>query len=87
MGLSAPTLVDAPAAKSGPIVNALTARPSDEFLSLITHEFARRHLVLSAGTDGGCEGLLIADSTFWECNDSVIFFFIDSFNKWLWLSV
>ncbi len=32
-----------------------------EFLSLIPHEFARRHLVLSAGEEGGREVLRVAD--------------------------
>ncbi len=40
-----------------------TARPSDDFRRLVAHEFARRHLILSAGTLDGIEQLLIADQT------------------------
>jgi general secretion pathway protein E len=35
--------------------------PSAHFLNTIPHEFARRHLVLSAGVDGESEQLLVAD--------------------------
>jgi general secretion pathway protein E len=42
---------------------APSPQPSREFLSLITHEFARRHLVLSEGRDGETEALLIAEHT------------------------
>lgn len=37
--------------------------PSNEFLHRIPHEYARRHLILSAGTHEGIEALLIADRT------------------------
>ncbi len=37
--------------------------PSDDFLARIPHEFARRHLILSAGTEAGEERLLVADRT------------------------
>ncbi len=37
--------------------------PSGLFLSSVTHEFARRHLVLSAGFDGATERLLVAVQT------------------------
>lgn len=37
--------------------------PSPLFLSTITHEFARRHLVLSAGFSGDAEHLLISSQT------------------------
>ena len=37
--------------------------PSADFLACIPHEYARRHLILSAGDDGGVELLLIADQT------------------------
>ena len=37
--------------------------PSDAFLARIDHEFARRHLVLSAGVKDGVEQLRIADRT------------------------
>ena len=39
------------------------AGPSREFVELIGHEFARRHLVLSTGTEGGVEQLLVAESS------------------------
>jgi general secretion pathway protein E len=39
------------------------AVPSGAFLSLIPHEFARRHLILSAGDVDGTEQLLIAPTT------------------------
>ncbi|CAG0954197.1 putative type II secretion system protein HxcR [Phycisphaerales bacterium] len=41
----------------------LTADPSLEFLSLIPHDFARRHLVLSRGQHNGVEYLAISDRT------------------------
>ncbi len=37
--------------------------PSDDFLRLIPHEFARRHLVLSAGFRDGAEDVLCAGGT------------------------
>ncbi|MCW5775665.1 MAG: type II/IV secretion system protein [Phycisphaeraceae bacterium] len=39
----------------------LDARPSAEFLAHVSHEFARRHLVLSAGVEDGAETLLVAE--------------------------
>lgn len=39
----------------------LDARPSPEFLARVSHEFARRHLVLSAGVEDGVETLLVAE--------------------------
>lgn len=49
---------------SGPLEDRPTSSaPSAEFLSLIPHEFARRHLVLSAGTEGGVERVLAAEGT------------------------
>lgn len=39
------------------------SHPSDSFMSQITHEFARRHLVLSAGTQDGVEQLRLSDRT------------------------
>jgi general secretion pathway protein E len=39
------------------------ARPSPEFLKLVGHEFARRHLILSAGCLDGIEQLLVASQT------------------------
>lgn len=65
----------APAQAESPVVERATEteevigdagiepRPSAEFLSLIDHEFARRHLVLSSGRIGGIEQLTIAPST------------------------
>jgi general secretion pathway protein E len=41
-------------------VDAATVKPSDDFLELVSHDFARRHLVLSAGCADGVEQLLIA---------------------------
>lgn len=38
-------------------------RPSAEFVQKISHEYARRHLVLSAGTEDGVELLVVAEST------------------------
>ncbi|MBX3322445.1 MAG: Flp pilus assembly complex ATPase component TadA [Phycisphaeraceae bacterium] len=40
-----------------------TARPSETFMRLIDHEFARRHLVLSAGCREGVELLLASAQT------------------------
>ncbi len=40
-----------------------TVRPSEEFVQKISHEYARRHLVLSAGTEDGVELLVVAEST------------------------
>jgi len=37
--------------------------PSSEFLSLIAHDFARRHLVLSVGFQDGAEQLLVCERT------------------------
>src|SRR5690606_34442472 len=37
--------------------------PSRAFMSLVDHEFARRHLILSAGEDGACELLLVSERT------------------------
>ncbi len=37
--------------------------PTPEFLAAIPHEYARRHLVLSAGIDGSTERLLITERT------------------------
>jgi len=41
--------------------DALPGPPSPEFLALIPCDFARRHLILSAGFDGGTERLLVSD--------------------------
>lgn len=38
-------------------------RPSDAFLEHVHHEFARRHLVLSIGTESGIERLIVSDQT------------------------
>ncbi|HRQ73813.1 MAG TPA: GspE/PulE family protein, partial [Phycisphaerales bacterium] len=37
------------------------ARPSAEFLACVSHEFARRHLILSAGVEEGAETLLVTE--------------------------
>ena len=40
-----------------------SAVPSPEFLGLIRHDFARRHLILSAGCREGTEHLLLSEGT------------------------
>ncbi len=55
---NAPALSIPPAA-----AGAQTSPPSPEFLARIPSDFARRHLVLSAGCEDGVERLLIAEST------------------------
>jgi general secretion pathway protein E len=57
-----PAAVPAPAqdSPSGPVP---TARPSEAFLERVSHEYARHHLVLSAGVEDGVEVLLISDRT------------------------
>jgi general secretion pathway protein E len=45
------------------LVPSRQASPSQHFLNTIPHEFARRHLVLSAGTDGESERLLVGEQT------------------------
>ncbi len=52
-----------PADTVAPSLEPTTARPSDDFRRLVAHEFARRHLILSAGTLEGIEQLLVADQT------------------------
>ncbi len=37
--------------------------PSAKFLSLVPHDYSRRHLILSAGREGDAERLMIADRT------------------------
>ncbi|MCL4743432.1 MAG: GspE/PulE family protein [Phycisphaerales bacterium] len=44
-----------------PPPGTLDAHPSAEFLACVSHEFARRHLVLSVGVEGGAETLLVAE--------------------------
>ncbi len=39
------------------------AAPSAEFMACVSHDFARLHMVLSAGCEGDTERLLVADST------------------------
>ncbi|MBX3322242.1 MAG: type II/IV secretion system protein [Phycisphaeraceae bacterium] len=63
MSVAATSDAPASAGGGGPGSDALSARPSDEFLRLIDHEFARRHLVLSAGRADDVELLLFAGST------------------------
>jgi general secretion pathway protein E len=56
--------VDAQASAVGPTsTDAAAAQPSPEFLKLVGHEFARRHLILSAGHSDGVEHLLVAEQT------------------------
>jgi len=43
--------------------------PSPEFLARVSHDFARRHLVLSEGCEGGVERLVAAD----HAKDSAVF--------------
>jgi general secretion pathway protein E len=52
-----------PHAASAPEADASAAQPSPEFLKLVSHEFARRHLILSAGHSDGIEHLLVAEQT------------------------
>src|SRR5215475_10764564 len=54
-GAAGPALAETPSSPAG--------EPSPEFLALITHDFARRHLILSAGCDGGVERLIVAEQT------------------------
>src|SRR5262245_48730827 len=53
-----PTSTTAPERRSLP-----PGEPSREFLTLVPHEFARRHLILSTGVREGSETVLVADST------------------------
>jgi general secretion pathway protein E len=65
--------MNAAAIKNGPVVvpvgpaeRVVPLRPSEavssaEFLALIPHEYARRHLILSAGTEEGIEVLLFGE--------------------------
>ena len=55
------TAVDTIATESAPGVEA--GQPSEEFLSLIPRDFARQHLLLSAGCEDGVESLLVTTST------------------------
>ncbi|MFN0132483.1 MAG: GspE/PulE family protein [Phycisphaerales bacterium] len=50
-------------AKSAATVVLPATAPTPEFLTLIPHDFARRHLVLSRGCVDGVERLAVADST------------------------
>ena len=52
-----------PADIAAPSLEPATARPSEDFRRLVAHEFARRHLILSAGTLEGIEQLQVADQT------------------------
>jgi len=69
---AAPLTESKPAAPIGPFTAAYSidtwpspeaAIPSPEFLSVIPHEFARRHLVLSAGLHDGSERLMVASTS------------------------
>jgi general secretion pathway protein E len=42
---------------------SIDARPSQAFLERVSHEYARHHLVLSAGVEEGVEILLVCDRT------------------------
>ncbi len=57
------------APEHGPVGESAAPRPTQEFLARVTHEFARRHLVLSAGREGEVEVLLAAAGT----NPTVLF--------------
>jgi general secretion pathway protein E len=52
-----------PHAAQPPDADVSTGQPSPEFLKLVSHEFARRHLILSAGHSDGVEHLLVAEQT------------------------
>jgi general secretion pathway protein E len=45
------------------VIDPAFAKPSNEFLRLVSHDFARRHLILSGGCVGGVEQLLVAPQT------------------------
>jgi general secretion pathway protein E len=48
---------------SGAATDPSKAKPSEDFVKLVSHEFARRHLILSAGCVDGVEQLLISPQT------------------------
>jgi general secretion pathway protein E len=56
-----PVLVADSAAAPVPAKGA--SSPSPEFLRLIPHDYARRHLILSEGADGDLEHLLVSERT------------------------
>jgi hypothetical protein len=43
--------------------NVVHGLPSKDFMSCVSHDFARMHLVLSAGVLDGTEQLLVAETT------------------------
>lgn len=57
------TAVEASLVQTEPPLHAAPGVPSPDFLKAIDHEFARRHLVLSAGVRDGVEHLLAAETT------------------------
>ncbi|MCC6679175.1 MAG: Flp pilus assembly complex ATPase component TadA [Phycisphaerales bacterium] len=67
MTLPAPETVPTPGAtaiaEAPPARDLRAVNPSPEFLRLIDHNYARRHLVLSAGASDGVERLLVAETT------------------------
>jgi len=50
-----------PEPSAAPAAPAADGRPSEAFLRLIPRDFARQHLILSAGATGGVEHLLVSD--------------------------
>jgi general secretion pathway protein E len=54
--------VAAPTGQAADVVGG-AGSPSAEFLALIPHDYARRHLVLSCGTHDGVEHLIVAEGT------------------------
>lgn len=63
VAVAEPVEVAAAASTAEPRAAAPARRPSAEFLALIDHEFARRHLLLSEGCEDGREVLVVAAST------------------------
>lgn len=59
----APAAAASPRTPDAPAAPTSSAAPSAEFLSLVPHTFARRHLVLSTGCRNGVETLLVAPGT------------------------
>ena len=55
--------LEEPKALAAEPLGAKPTAPSPEFLARIPHEFARRHLVLSAGMEGGTELLRVSGTT------------------------
>jgi general secretion pathway protein E len=57
------TSTDPAHAATGAHEGNLDAQPSEVFIGHVSHEYARRHLLLSAGLEDGVEVLLVSDRT------------------------